>query len=122
MSEQQEDRELRAVFEAQRRVDAVEAPPFAAVVSRAEATSPHMAVPRRVRSRKLVYFGGLSAAAAVAALLMVPGMRSGDDAFEQAVRDFQADPASGAWRSPTDALLNVPGSQLISTVPGIHTP
>ena len=117
----QGDNDLRAHFDAQRRTDSTEAPSFTAVMERARAAAPHAPPMHRPKGRRLMYFGGLSAAAAIAALLMIPGMRSNDDAFEQAVLDFQSDPASGAWRSPTDALLNVPGSRMISTVPSIGT-
>ena len=75
-----------------------------------------------IRLRRVLYAGGLAAAAMIAALLVVPRARSNDDDFERAVRAFQSDPALGAWQSPTDALLDVPGSQLISTVPRVGTP
>ncbi|HEX6066378.1 MAG TPA: hypothetical protein VFZ04_19230 [Longimicrobiales bacterium] len=118
-----QDNELRARFEAQRRAEANDAPPFASMMERARATGDAAAAvaPRRMNLRRLVYVGGLAAAATIAALLVIPRGTSSEDAFEQAVRRFQNDPASGAWQSPTDGLLDVPGSQLISTVPSVGT-
>jgi hypothetical protein len=48
-----------------------------------------------------------------------PRSPSPEDAFERAVRAFENDPALGAWRSPTDGLLDVPGLQLMTTVPSV---
>ena len=118
------DTELRARFEAQRRAEASEAPPFASMMERARAAAGDAAPrirPRRPNWRDLAYIGGLAAAAAIAALLVIPRGASNEDAFEQAVRRFQNDPALGAWQSPTDGLLDVPGSQLITTVPSVGT-
>ncbi len=118
------DNELRARFQAQRRTEANEAPPFASMMERARATAGNAAPrirQRRPNWRDLVYIGGLAAAAAIAALIVIPRGPSSEDAFEQAVRRFQNDPALGAWQSPTDGLLEVPGSQLITTVPSVGT-
>lgn len=123
MNDRQQDTELRAHFHAQRRADANEAPSFANVMAgaRAQAAAPARGIPsRRPLWRRFAYAGGLAAAAAIGALLAIRPP-SGQDAFEQAVRAFQSDPALGAWQSPTDGLLNVPGSQLISTMPSVGT-
>lgn len=121
MTEQQ-DTDLRARFDAQRRVHASDAPAFAGMLARAraEADAPAM-LPRRFKLRRLVYAGSLAAAAAIAALLVMPRSTSKDE-FERAVHAFQNDPALGGWKSPTAGLLDVPGSQLISTVPSVGTP
>jgi hypothetical protein len=68
---------------------------------------------------RLGWAGGLAAAAALVLLLANPRGRASEAAFERAVRAFQTDPALGAWRSPTDVLLDVPGSGLISSLPAI---
>jgi hypothetical protein len=124
MNDRPQDAELRARFDAQRRAEANRAPSFAAMMARTRAgaadAAPAMAA-REHRLRRFLYASGLAAAAVIAALLVVPRPRSSEDAFEQAVRAFQTDPALGAWRSPTDGLLDVPGSQLISTVPSVGT-
>jgi hypothetical protein len=120
MSDRPQDSELRARFAAQRRAEADDAPSFAEVVARAraEAARPASAPSaRRFQLRRLYYAGGVAAAATIAAVLMLPRGPSNEEIFEQAVRTFQSDPAAGAWRSPTDGLLDVPGLRLMSTVP-----
>ena len=121
MSDLPQDSELRARFEQQKRADAQRAPSFADVMARAQTQiAADTVLPMRRESRVLRRFGwagGLAAAAAIAALLVVPRMDATDREFEQAVQAFQANPALGGWRAPTDGLLNLPGSQLISTVP-----
>ena len=122
MSDRPQDTELRARFAAQRRADASDAPSFADMRARAQAAAADAApasTVRRLKLRRFIYVSGLAAAAAIGALLIVPRSRTSEDAFEQAVRAYQRGPASGAWQSPTDGLLNVPGSQLISTVPKV---
>jgi hypothetical protein len=116
-----QDPELRALFEAQRKHDTIDAPPFAEMMARAQAAGAAVPQPLRItRTRRhREWAGGLAAAAVVAALIVIPRVRSGDDAFEQAVRAFQSDPALGAWQSPTDGLLDLPGDGLLSTVPTV---
>jgi hypothetical protein len=124
MSDRLQDPELRERFAEMKRVEASSAPPFAAVLARAQADAargtdslPWLTSVRTVR--RLGWVGGLAAAAAIAALIAIPRVHSGQDQFEQAVRAFEANPALGAWHSPTDGLLNLPGSQLISTIPRV---
>lgn len=117
--------ELRVRFQAMKRADAGRAPAFQALMARARAQSSAPASPARRLPipfrRRLAWAAGL-AAAAVVALVVVPRARSSneDAAFEQAVRTFSASPAMGAWRSPTDGLLDVPGNRLISTTPSVQ--
>lgn len=125
MSDLPPDPELRALFEAQRHDEASYAPSFAEMMARAQAEAATAAVSpglptQRTRWRRY-RTGALAAAAAIAALIVIPRVRSGDDAFEQAVRAFQSNPALGAWQSPTDGLLNLPGDRLLSTVPTMGT-
>ena len=119
---ERQDPELSARFAAQRRVDASQAPPFAEMMARAQADadSARAAIHPAWR-RRYAWTGGIAAAAAIVALIMVPWTRSGDDAFEQAVRKFQSDPALGAWQSPTDGLLDLPGDGLLTTIPSVGT-
>ena len=124
MTDRPQDAELRARFEAQRRAEAGQAPEFASMIAAARAEAAAAApgiAPRRFERRRFMYAGGLAAAAVIAALLVVPRSRSSEDTFEDAVRAFENNPALGAWQSPTDGLLNVPGSQVISTVPSVGT-
>jgi hypothetical protein len=126
MSDRQQEPELRARFEELKRLDASRAPSFADVMARARAeaagnvgtTSRRVS---RVTLRRFGWAGGLAAAATIAALIVIPRIQSSEDAFVQAVQSFHADPALGAWRSPTEGLLNLPGSRLISTVPSVGT-
>jgi hypothetical protein len=124
MSDRPQDPELRAQFEQQRRVEASLTPSFADVMARAQseasrdANTPWSRQPRLL-VRRFGWVSGLAAAAAIAALIVIPRTRSDEAEFEQAVQAFHANPALGAWRSPTDGLLNVPGSQLMSTIPTV---
>ena len=126
MSDRQQDPELRARFQEQKRDDASQAPSFATVMARVKEELAHDADSttvrdQRVRWRRYGLTGALAAAAAIAALIVIPRANGGDDAFEQAVRAFQTDPALGAWRSPTDGLLQLPGNQLMTSIPRVGT-
>lgn len=123
MSDRQQDTDLRARFEAQRDADAKETPSFADMMARARAEAVDV-VPiatRRWKLRRLAYAGTLAAAAAIAALIVIPRTTSNEDEFEQAVRTYRSSAALGGWQSPTDGLLDLPGSQLMSTVPSVGT-
>jgi hypothetical protein len=130
MSEMQPDHELRARFDALKRVDASRAPAFAEVMARAQAQleddtqradSWWWQRASRVTLRRLTYASTLAAAAAIAALILIPRVQSNEDAFVQAVQSFQNNPALGGWRSPTDGLLNLPCGRLMSTLPSVGT-
>jgi hypothetical protein len=124
MTERPHDADLRARFDAQHRADASQAPGFASMLARARAEAAPAGLakaPGRIGRHRLMYVSGLAAAAVIAALLVIPRTRSSEDMFEDAVRSFESNPALGAWQSPTDGLLDVPGSQLITTVPGVGT-
>jgi ferric-dicitrate binding protein FerR (iron transport regulator) len=121
MTERREDPGLRALFEAQRREDAQHTPAFADIMARVRADEDARATtkqPIRVGHRR-EWIGALVAAAAIAAVIVIPRVNDGGDAFEQAVRAFGSDPALGAWQSPTDGLLNLPGDRLLTTIPAI---
>jgi hypothetical protein len=121
VSGQRQDPDLRERFEAMRRGDASRVPRFASVLASAkkeaaqEQSSEWSSV--RVPWRRVGWVSGLAAAAVITALIVIPRGRSEEVAFEQAVQAFQTDPALGSWRSPTASLLDVPGSQLITTMP-----
>jgi len=72
--------------------------------------------------RRLTRVGGwmsLAAAAAAAGLLFVgPPTSDADAEFQNLVVAFSTDGASGAWRSPTSSLLNLPGLDL-GAVPSV---
>ena len=126
MSDRHQDPELRARFDELKRSDASRAPSFTEVMKRAREEVAHDAGSwlSRVSGAKLRRFGwagGLAAAATIAALIVIPRGHSQEDAFEQAVQAFHANPALAGWRSPTDGLLNVPGSQLMTRYPRVGT-
>jgi hypothetical protein len=126
MSDELRDSELRARFDVLKRIDAERAPAFADIMARARAEVA-VATPPTTRSewsllaRRYGWLGGLAAAATIVALIALPRRESGEAAFERAVRTFHSDSALGAWRSPTDGLLDLPGSRLIATTPSIST-
>jgi len=66
--------------------------------------------------RRLTRLGGwvslAAAAAAVGVLFVSPGVSTGDAEFERLVSAFATDAGAGGWRSPTSALLDVPGLDL----------
>lgn len=74
--------------------------------------------------RRVVRIGGwvsLATAAVAAGLLLVQNPTRGLDAdaeFERLVAAYSADAAAGAWRSPTDGLLDMPGLDL-GAVPSV---
>ena len=61
------------------------------------------------------------AAAAAAVLIFVQASGTSDSEFVKIVEAYSADPASGAWTSPTEGLLALPGKDILSTVPSIGT-
>jgi hypothetical protein len=73
------------------------------------------------RWRRGAAAGGLLAAAAMAGLFLVRSPGVSEAEFERVVRSFATDPAGGAWRSPTDGLLELPGQNMLSTRPSIGT-
>ena len=121
MSDLQRDPELRARFAELKRVDASKAPAFADVMAGVQEEAATISQkPKVLTIRRVRWASVLAAAAAIAALIVLPRTNSNEAAFEQAVQAFSSNPALGGWRSPTDGLLNVPGSQLISTIPTVQ--
>lgn len=107
------DRDLKNLFQALREEDRRRTPEFDVVFGRARRV-------RRVwRPASLLWKGGLLAAAAAAVLLLVRSPGTSDEEFERVVQAFTSDPASGAWRSPTDDLLKLPGLEILSSVPSL---
>lgn len=139
MNERREDdvlrerfRELRAESAAPGRV-----PDFGAMMARAHAQAEahggfavvdggaaRTAPSSRARRRLLRAGAWASAAvAATVAALLLTGPRPNDDAaFEQLVAAYSAGVSSGALRSPTSGLLQVPGMDLTRSVPSIGSP
>ncbi len=72
--------------------------------------------------RRVMLIGGWASAAVAAAMagvLLMGGRSDADREFERLVASYSADVSSGAWRSPTSGLLNVPGMGLTRSVPSL---
>ena len=124
MTNQPQDPDLRALFRALREEEEVKAPSFPRVLSEAK-NALDRPEPQTVAGsssvwfsrRRLAWGGSLLAAAAVAAVWLLPSRGTSDAEFVLAISAFSSNPAAGAWRSPTDALLEVPGSEVLNTRP-----
>jgi hypothetical protein len=127
------DADLRNRFQQLRSEDRAAAPDFAAMVERVrEAPASGDPVPGVRRGtepagpgswrgpRRLVAGGTLAAAAALAAFLLLNPQARADREFERTVRRFTT--ATAGWRSPTDVLLDFPGSELTRSVPRVGGP
>jgi hypothetical protein len=122
------DERLRERFQRLRSdTEAEGAPDFRAMLERARsdaaagAESP-MALPRRAARRRVWWTGGLTGAAvaaALAAVLLTRDRPDPDVEFERLVASFSTDASLGGWRAPTDALLNVPGSEVTRALPSV---
>lgn len=133
MNDPRPDAELRERFQQLRSEDRSAAPDFAAMIGGVrDDGSREGAVPPVVRGeaglgrsawhgRRWVWAAGsLAAAAAVAAVMVFNPAARADREFERTIRSFAA--ASGGWRTPTDVLLDIPGSEITRTVPRIGAP
>ena len=121
-----EDKDLQGVFRDLKDQDRFKVPDFRTLMARArqEASGSETEIHpggrwTRRNPRRLAWGGSLLAAAAAAVLLLVQIPGTSDSEFERVVNAFSADPASGAWKSPTDGLLDLPGAEILSTVPSI---
>lgn len=128
-----EDQDLEGLFGYLQAADRRKAPDFRIIMARARAEAarsgqPHDLLqspgPRRTKGipSRLAWGVSLLAAAAAAVLLLLPPHGTSESEFVHVVQAFSRDPASGAWKSPTDALLKVPGSEALSTIPFINLP
>jgi hypothetical protein len=121
-----EDRDLQGLFDALREKEQDDVPAFRTLLARAKGEASGYGTdtstvgrPHRLTVRRLAWGGSLLAAAAAAFLFLLSPRGTSDAEFVQVVQMFSGDPASGAWRSPTDALLDLPGSELLNTIPSI---
>jgi hypothetical protein len=103
--------ELGRLFSELRRADEASAPPFRRLLERARAAR---GAPSRPR---LLPFAALSVVIAAAALAVVLYRRP---ALQTASRERPV--AVSQWRSPTDWLLQTPGSELLSELPELPAP
>ena len=103
--------------------DAQRIPDFAAMYEAAARASEQSeaSVPledRRTRLTRWTAVATTLAAAAVAGILLLTPDAEAD--FEALVSSYSVEFGGSRWRSPTDGLLDVPGMDLIRTVPSIE--
>lgn len=111
--EREREQDLRHRLEELRRSDDLGAPTFRSVRDRADAAR---AGSRPVRaSRAWILFAGVTAAAVLTLLFLRPGIRRPPARGEVAV-------AVADWKSPTDFLLETPGSELLERLPDSPPP
>ena len=129
MLREREEVELREAFQNLRNEDSAGVPDFGTLWERASkealqptfSSSPPVARRRRI-PRPLKWAGPLLAAASAVGIFLVSTSSTSDNEFVQIVQAFSTNPAGGAWRSPTDALLEFPAGDFLSTVPAIEKP
>jgi hypothetical protein len=128
MSHKGVDRDLEGRFEALKATEEPAVPDFHGMMDRvkAQAADAVAAVDAREARvpripRRLAWGGSLLAAAAAAAIMLFQPDHTSDSKFVHVVQTFSSNPAAGAWKSPTDGLLNLPGNDILSTVPSIGT-
>ena len=112
---------LRKRFRSLRAEDSARAPDFEPMLERARleaAGDVHVLRPRR-RIRWTLLAGTLAAAALTGVMLVTS---DGGDDFDALVASYTAEVGGGSWSSPTDGLLEVPGIELMRTVPTIGGP
>jgi hypothetical protein len=130
MNEHRVDDGLRDRFQ-ELRAEATRAgdtPEFGALMARAQAEAtarPNLGVVdggAPWSRRRIVRVGGWASAAlaaTVAGLLMTNLGPSDDEEFARLVAAYSADASAGAWKSPTSSLLEVPGIELVRSLPSI---
>ncbi len=104
-------------------------PEFSALLARAEADATARPTFEVVAGgawsrRRVVRMGGWASAAlaaTVAGLLITNRGPSEDEEFARLVAAYSADASAGAWQSPTSSLLEVPGIELVRSLPSIGT-
>ena len=126
MSHKDVDKDLEGRFSALKETQEPAVPDFRKMMARVEADAAKEGLPlkpnvspRRGIPRRLAWGGSLLAAAAAAAIMLFQPDHTSDSEFVQVVQTFSSNPAAGAWKSPTDGLLKLPGSDILSTVPSI---
>ena len=107
-----DDEALRAAFDSLQRYMRAAALPFASL------TAPHALEARRWRHRRRRI--AIVAAVIVAAALIWRPRASSELDFERFAALTGIDPGQVTWRAPSDFLLDVPGQNLLRTVPLIE--
>ncbi len=142
MNDPRKDRVLQELFGELRAEDSTKTPDFHAMMAQVRAdiggteeaeasgvvnihsrqSERSRAGARGIRTLRWTWLGGVLAAAVIATVMLVGRDEISDQGFEDLVNSFTSDPALGAWKSPTDALLELPGREIVTTVPRIGKP
>ena len=126
-----DDKDLKSAFRALREQErgASRAPDFGVMLAEAKRQAdarPQLdVVVGGGHRRRLFWLGGWASAAVaagVAALVLLGRGPSGEDDFARLVATYTTETASGEWRSPTAGLLDVPGMDLMRSMPSIGSP
>jgi hypothetical protein len=124
----QEDQDLRGLFGDLQASEEERVPDFRTLMDRVKADAAESGLDYhsdrkryRVSRGRIAWGGSMLAAAAAAVLIFVQASGTSDAEFVRVVEAYSADPASGAWTSPTEGLLVLPGKDILSTVPSIGT-
>jgi hypothetical protein len=107
MSDDDLDRKLARRFGDLRASDDLRTPSFRGVLARAPRPG------KRIRGRRLPLFLGAAAAAILAVVLLRPADKPSGAAVSAAIAE---------WKSPTDSLLDTPGSELYGEPPPAAEP
>jgi len=100
------ERELRALYSAQRADDAASAPEFAALWDDAERRTHRRREPSLPHRRRAVGWLAFAASAAIAATLLVRRLTTEPDVARVARTSSAANaPSIATWRAPTEGLL-----------------
>ena len=102
------DHDLRARFDALRRVDTAAVPDLDRLIAKSRTRRPHwVMLPATV--------------AAAAVVMLVAGLRFAASRPSDSVSVSPSEPSLLAWRSPTASLLQTPGRELLQTVPTLES-
>lgn len=116
------ERALRERFARLREEEGARVPDFEAVFGEARRQAESGGEPPGIlvggRPRRWYRAAVTLAAAALAAVYL--GAPDPDERFEALVESYSAALDGGRWRTPTDGLLDVPGMDLLVTVPSIE--
>lgn len=125
------DTDLRGRFQELRSRELADVPDFETMLAAARETvaaetETESVVSIRRRKPRIGSRGLAMASAAVAAALAVIWLAPSDgsdavgvDEFDALVRSYSQQSGGGSWRAPTDGLLEVPGIELVRSVPTI---
>ena len=125
-----DDKDLKGAFHTLREHDrgVGRAPDFGTMMAEARRRAdavPQLEVVSGGRRRRVLRLGGWASAAVaagVAALLLLGRGPSGDEEFARLVASYTSETAAGEWSSPTAGLLDVPGMDLMRSLPSIGSP